>query len=409
MKILMVSEDLPNPTLGGLGKHALTLAKAMVKTGHTVDFMGSKRHSDLISELHRDGFSGEFLPDIKFPGGYWKEARLGIFNPLRRPVQARELAQCILAYEGKYDAIHYHGHMPDVAAYVPRNINFIQTRHDQGADCLTHVRFRGGEICNSIDPSDCASCANGGEPAGLWRTMISTTAVQQFRQRVMLGFARHKTIFVSEMLQRNIARSFGLGPWGQVVHNFVDAELISRIAPSQLAERADTEVFVAGRLCEPKGITEFLRLFVARSPPTLRVRVAGTGPDEAIIQATISNDTTRLLGWLDYEQTIAAARAADVIVVPSIWEEPCATTVLEALCLGKQCHALRRGGTPELVRYERYSGQLVLHDNLEDLVASISARDRYSQIALRPISAPDYTGDVHQRIGDIIKVYEASR
>ena len=39
MRILMVSEDIPAPQVGGLGKHVVTLANALIDAGHQVHLM----------------------------------------------------------------------------------------------------------------------------------------------------------------------------------------------------------------------------------------------------------------------------------------------------------------------------------------------------------------------------------
>jgi hypothetical protein len=60
-------------------------------------------------------------------------------------------------------------------------------------------------------------------------------------------------------------------------------------------------------------------------------------------------------------------------VVPSVCEEACSTTVLEALALGRQCVALARGGTPELAAYQSYEGQLQLADGMPELADRVLA------------------------------------
>ena len=46
MRILLVSEDIPYPSMGGLAKHVLTLARALVKAGHEVRYTGWRPASD---------------------------------------------------------------------------------------------------------------------------------------------------------------------------------------------------------------------------------------------------------------------------------------------------------------------------------------------------------------------------
>ena len=41
LKVLLVSEDIPAPTVGGLGKHVVSLAHALMDAGHEVTLMGA--------------------------------------------------------------------------------------------------------------------------------------------------------------------------------------------------------------------------------------------------------------------------------------------------------------------------------------------------------------------------------
>jgi glycogen(starch) synthase len=90
-------------------------------------------------------------------------------------------------------------------------------------------------------------------------------------------------------------------------------------------------------------------------------------------------------------------------VVPSVWEEPCGTTVLEALALGRQCIALARGGTPELAAYQLYQGQLQLAASMEQLVAMLGdALARAPVTPALPVTSPM---DVFQAIPKILDCY----
>ena len=82
----------------------------------------------------------------------------------------------------------------------------------------------------------------------------------------------------------------------------------------------------------------------------------------------------RFLGWQDYGSALAVAARGRLCVVPSVCEEACSTTVLEALALGKTCIALARGGTPELASYQQYPGQLLLAETMPALVDRVRAR-----------------------------------
>jgi len=370
MRILMVSEDVPFPSMGGLAKHALNLSRALVRAGHQVDFLGNDQHP--IDSAGDEGvFGGRFFGELKDTAG-WKETTLGAFIPQRRSWLAKRFAKTILRYAPRYDVIHYHGHAPNVGYYIPEGINFIQTRHDQGSDCFLHIRFRNGKICQATAPSECAMCISQ-QPNAFQRT-VSRIAVDRYRKEVAESFTRHKTVFVSNLLQSNCARTLGPHSWGTTVHNFVDLDRIKRARESALQTQYDKNgtinVFIAGKLYAPKGIEPFLEAFSSFAPANIQVTLAGEGEDEARLRKQFEGEQIHFLGWCSPERTLQMAAASDAVVVPSVCEESCATTVLEGIFLGKPTFALALGGTPELEIYAS-PGQLRLHPDMQSLVRDL--------------------------------------
>jgi len=179
MRILIVCEDIPYPSMGGLAKHALNLARALVRAGHQVDLLGGNQHP--ISVCGEEGrFGGRFFGELSGQHAGWKEIRLGMFMPPKRTAIAKHFAKIILRHAPRYDVIHYHGHVPNVARFLPPELNFVQTRHDQGSDCFRHTRFRDGKVCESTDPAECARCIHPA-PNALQRA-VPKNAVVRFRK-----------------------------------------------------------------------------------------------------------------------------------------------------------------------------------------------------------------------------------
>jgi glycogen synthase len=371
MRILLVSEDLPTPGMGGLARHVLALARALITAGHTVDLMGNDdyRRDDAEEKMT---FEGLFFAELRGQFTGWKEMSLGVFMPWKRTLMAKRFARAILRRSLDYDVIHYHGHLPNLAYHLPEHINFIQTRHDQGSDCLIHTRFKNNDVCTSIDSITCAECRSK-HPNAIQR-LVSAFAVDQYRHEVEQGINRHKTIFVSRQLRSNMQRCFGLSANGMILHNFIDSESIRLTLAAQEKSTNPplsdyTQVFIAAKLYDAKGVDPFLRTLARHSHESLQVCVAGSGPDEAAMRNDFPWVT--FLGWQTGEQTLQLTNAATAIVVPSICEESCATTVLEALALGKVVFALRRGGTPELSIYANNESQLQLFDDMLSLVKGL--------------------------------------
>lgn len=402
LRILMVSEDIPHPKLGGLGKHVILLANALIEAGHQVDLFGNNHwpYEPLAGDVQ---FQGRFFPALNVKHAHWKEKQLGFFNYYRRTFLARRFARAIRAVADKYDVVHYHGHLPIVANYLPKTVNFVQTRHDQGSDCLTHVRFRAGDICRETDPRACAGCATA-HPNPLQRT-LSSMSVTRWRNEVRRAFERHKVIFVSQFLCDNLARTLGPldGNGVHVVHNFVDTHVLTAALAAPGTENHVPDIFIAARIDATKGVGAFLAAAQGRLPSEWQITVAGDGPELAALRQRFAGDQVEFLGWTPYEHVVRLTTNAKVVVVPSVWEEAFGQTTLEALILGRPVLALRRGGTPELTRYERYPGQLTLCEDMDELVAALAKLPTSDQ----GVPAPnDNARDVHSTVPLIDAIYQ---
>jgi glycosyltransferase involved in cell wall biosynthesis len=155
------------------------------------------------------------------------------------------------------------------------------------------------------------------------------------------------------------------------VHNFIDREaLLTTYAGAAPRDDGKLSLFIAGKLYPAKGIEAFLRELAPRLPQHVQLSIAGDGRDEARLRAEFASAQVEFLGWCSQDQVLRRTAAADAVIVPSVWEEPCATTILEALALGRATFALARGGTPELRRYAA-PGQLRLFPDMASLVSAV--------------------------------------
>jgi glycosyltransferase involved in cell wall biosynthesis len=168
--------------------------------------------------------------------------------------------------------------------------------------------------------------------------------------------------------QRFVADGFD-GEAIDVVHNAVDTERFSDGDGSALRRRLGLPpqafvVLYAGRLDPPKGVEVLLEAFgrLGLDPANARLVIAGQargGSSPAVTQAYAARLRRMLPAsactWLPFQDDVVSLyRAADVVVLPSLWAEPFPLVPMEAMACGRPVVASRVGGIPE-----------ILHGNLQ--------------------------------------------
>ncbi len=99
-----------------------------------------------------------------------------------------------------------------------------------------------------------------------------------------------------------------------------------------------------------------------------------------------SRDCLRFLGRLSRDEVISAYHRADVLVIPSLCEEPFGLPVAEGMACGLPCVASRAGGIPEIVD-DGVTGLLVERGDVPGLAAALqrlaldpAARERFGRL-----------------------------
>ena len=176
------------------------------------------------------------------------------------------------------------------------------------------------------------------------------------------------------------------------VYNGIDLHAFSScnhsINRNSIGLQEDDFVMVfSGRVTAEKGIMQLIEaMTLLQDLPRIKLLVIGSsfyGNDDnensfaKALREKAAHLSDRIIftGFIPYAQMPNYLQIADIAVIPSVWDDPFPTTVLEAQATGLPIISTRRGGIPEEVTEE----SAILLDTNENFVDNLATaiRDLY--------------------------------
>lgn len=208
-----------------------------------------------------------------------------------------------------------------------RGIPVVQTLHDYYLACPNSSMFRGGRNCET----QCRDC----------RALCTP-------RRALSGIPSA----VVSVSRRTQARIESTGALRSVLHKFIShGANEGHAAPPPRQDRARGQpltVGYLGRIEATKGIEVLLDAAARMAPGAVRALVAGKG-DPGYTAALQQRYADRGIVFLGYTRPADLFAQIDLLVVPSIWEEPLGRVIFEAYEHGVPVAVSRIGGMPEIV------------------------------------------------------------
>lgn len=201
------------------------------------------------------------------------------------------------------------------------------------------------------------------------------------------GSTRHVDVVTAPsnfVLQRHLDHDQFPGARAEVVHNAGPPPV--EPAPER-PERDAMHVVYLGQLDEHKGVGLLLEVlgswFEHPDRPPLHVTFAGAGPMESAVRSFCGRWSrhAHFAGFVADAAKDDVLRHADVLVVPSVWNDNFPRVMLDAFRYALPVIGARRGGIPEVVEHER-NGLIVepdadeLRAALERLATDVTLRHR---------------------------------
>lgn len=327
VRVLMLSWEYPPVLVGGLGRHVWSLSTAMVRAGHDVTVVARHAPGAPIEE-QLDGVRVLRAPE----------------DPPLFPLSTPTLLSWVMAFNhgliraalrathaAQFDVIHAHDWLVAQTAVTLKEqlrVPLVVTIHS--TEIGRHLGWLPEEMNRRIHSME------------RW-----------------LGHEADRIILCSDYMRREAVHLLGITKAKiDVVPNGVDmsAWRTDPAAVHRTRRRyGDSGPLIgyAGRLVYEKGVQSLLYALpeLSRRHPGLRLFIAGDGPYLAELRDLVDRlDLTRVVtfaGFLGAELPAAMA-AADVMVVPSIYE-PFGMIALEAAATGTPVAAAATGGLVEII------------------------------------------------------------
>ena len=127
-----------------------------------------------------------------------------------------------------------------------------------------------------------------------------------------------------------------------------------------------------GRYTEEKGLLWLVNVFEKMSHLDCSLYLFGHGPlEEDIKDRILTSKNIINKGFLKEEELYEELKIIDVIIIPSLWEEPFGRVILDAYVNAIPVIVTRMGGMPEFVK-EGKTGFIVEPGNDLELIRALS-------------------------------------
>jgi glycosyltransferase involved in cell wall biosynthesis len=271
-------------------------------------------------------------------------------SPIYARTTQRELARLLATH--RPDLVHLHNPYPLISPWIVRTahryrVPVVQTVHNYRHVCAAATFFRDGRPCHDCQgrlvplPAVVHSCYRGSRAQSVVMATTLTVHRPTWRQ-----------------VDRYLTLTPSMGVFLQAMG--VDQARIA-VKPNTVPDPGEhnqvgSGFLFAGRLVEEKGVRLLLSAWreataAAGGPGSIgTLTVAGDGPLRGEVEAAAGLRTdVRYVGRLDRAQMGEARRAAAVLVLPSLWEEPFPLTVVEALADARPALVTAMGGLPDII------------------------------------------------------------
>lgn len=345
---------------GGSALYAAAVADEMERQGAFVRRFGP----DDVKDRRRRGFGGSFLdPSVE--------------------------AAFALAVQGM-DIVHFH-HLSGLSLHLPRiaqsaNARVAFTLHDYWLGCARGQLINdAGKRCLGWSPERCATCLAphlwAPLPPPVARVLPPRTSLISARAVAFDRAKRNVDLWFSP--SQHVARRMG------VQATILPYPMLRPLAPAPASESGPVRFLFLGSLIPTKGADILLEAFAALPAGAATLRIVGPSPlwegrpdwSARLVARIREVPGAEYAPFVPHSEVERELHAADVLCVPSVWEENAPLVLHEAAAAGLRIVASDIGGIPETAP----GAALVLPGSVPAWRTALAAEVRGARSRLSPV------------------------
>lgn len=205
---------------------------------------------------------------------------------------------------------------------------------------------------------------------------------------------RARRVLVASSYMRDELLRTGIAPDEVEVLPYFTASASAGLAPAEfspaleefLARGEGALLFTPARLTLPDKGIDYLLTALGHTDSEVRLVVAGDGPARAWLEEKAAaeglDQRVHFSGWLAPDEIESLYARCDLVVCPSVWNEPFGLVGIEAMAHGKAVVAFDCGGIAEWLR-DGVTGTLCKRKDTEALARAIDRLARHPDERLR--------------------------
>ncbi len=366
MKIMILTQFYP-PLIGGEERFTRDLSHRLAARGHQVvvvtllqDGLPVQEDDDGVTVYRIQGFTQrlDFL---------YSDTGRRAASPYPDPGLLLELRR--LVQQEQPDIVHAHNWI--VHSFVPlkswSGAKLVLTLHDFSLVCATKKLLIGDEVCSGPGLTKCLTCSTDhyGAAKGIPTAAFNWGSCALERRLVDLFVPVSHAVAVGNNLIKD-----GL-PY-EVIPNFVPDDVASfPPVEGEYLSQLPGEPFLlfVGAFGRYKGVDLLIQSYQRLESPPPLVLIGYETSEYPVETENMPPGVTVLYNW-KHDAVMAAWQRCLIGITPSMWIEPCATTPMEAMAVGKPVIATRIGGLTDIVKDEE-TGLLVTPGDVQGLADAI--------------------------------------